>query len=196
MLSPEQLLSSTRWLLRFVRATDPAREAVLMENERIAAGIPVIRERRTVYRNLHPTIVSAVGVLSGATAGTLDGRVLRLARRDVLYKATRLLSPRGCIALIGAAFDWSARGGLTFRPVMTSLPLEFGVTLAELMRAQPTVGVYRCGHADCRHTWAVRMGRGTGKGRKSHYCAAHEPDTTTIDRAKRQQKLQKGRNRK
>lgn len=187
MLSQDQLLSATHWLLRFARATDPVREAVLMENERRAAGVAVIRERRAVYRDLHPTIVSAVRVLSGEAGRTPGGRVMRLGRREVLYKVSGLLQANGVMAHIGAIFEWSARGGVTMRPVMLSLRLEFGVTLAELMREHPTVGVYRCVHPDCPRIWAIKLGRNTGKGRKSHYCKAHEPDTTKSDRAKRQQ---------
>jgi len=157
----------------------------MMENQRIAAGIAMVRERRHVYRDLYPTIASAVRIVAGEAAGTLGGRVMRLERRKVLYKVSDLLQLNGGMAHIGAVFDWSARGGVTMRPVMLSLPLEFGITLAELMRDHPFVGVYRCKHPGCPRMWAVKMGRDTGKGRKSHYCAAHEPDTTKSDRAKR-----------
>lgn len=191
MLTQDQLLSATHWLLRFVRATDPVREAVLMENQRIAAGIKMVRERSHVYRDLYPTIASAVRIVAGEAAGSLGGRVMRLERREVLYKVRDLLQPNGGMAHIGAIFAWSARGGVTMRPVMLSLPLEFGITLAELMREHPSVRVYRCKHSGCHRMWAVKMGRDTGKGRKSHHCAAHEPDTTKSDRATRQQKPKK-----
>jgi len=152
-----------------------------MESQRIDRGVPMVRQRRETYRELHFTIASAVRLLAGEAGRSVGGRTMRLDRLEFLYKVRGLLQPNGEMPHIGAVFELSAHEGVTMRPVILSLPLEFGITLAELMRKHPTVGIYQCEHTGCLRIWAVKMGRGTGKGSKSRHCALHKPDSTKAD---------------
>lgn len=172
MLTQSQLLRSTRLLLRFVNAPDPARTAIVIQNERIAAGIPMVRETKSEYRELHRSLVQVVHMLEGK--GLVE-------RRATYYKIKMTLHPEEVVVPMGAAFSWSPTYGLSMEPVVLSLRVEFAIALAELASKRSSVAIYRCRHQGCGKMWATEMGRGTGKGSKSHHCALHTPPSTRHD---------------